>query len=66
MSLSLGTSARLQFRRVGAESTAAAFEQGLEARSLFVLAGEARSAWQHRILPVKETRYSVTLRAEAR
>jgi len=31
-------------------------------RSLYIISGEARSEWQHSIAPVKETRYSVTLR----
>ncbi|HVG12128.1 MAG TPA: alpha-ketoglutarate-dependent dioxygenase AlkB [Flavisolibacter sp.] len=31
-------------------------------RSLYVMAGEARSEWQHSIAPVKGLRYSVTLR----
>jgi alkylated DNA repair dioxygenase AlkB len=33
-----------------------------ERRSLYVMAGAARSAWQHSIPPVKTLRYSVTLR----
>jgi alkylated DNA repair dioxygenase AlkB len=31
-------------------------------RSLYVMHGEAREAWQHSILPVESTRYSITLR----
>lgn len=31
-------------------------------RSLYVIDGPARTAWQHSIAPVKETRYSITLR----
>jgi alkylated DNA repair dioxygenase AlkB len=31
-------------------------------RSLYVLQGEARSEWEHSITPVKEKRYSITLR----
>ena len=31
-------------------------------RSLYVMRGEARMHWQHSISPVKETRYSITLR----
>jgi len=31
-------------------------------RSLYVIRDEARTAWEHSISPVKETRYSVTLR----
>jgi len=42
------------------------FEQVLAPRSLFVLAGEARSSWQHRICPVRAGRYSLTLRSLAR
>ena len=31
-------------------------------RSLYVISGEARTDWQHSISPVKEVRYSITLR----
>lgn len=31
-------------------------------RSLYVIEGPARSEWQHSIAPVKNTRYSITLR----
>lgn len=31
-------------------------------RSLYILSGPARSEWQHSISPVKEVRYSITLR----
>ena len=31
-------------------------------RSLYVIQGPARTDWQHSIAPVKETRYSITLR----
>jgi alkylated DNA repair dioxygenase AlkB len=31
-------------------------------RSLYVMKGEARTEWQHSILPVKHVRYSITLR----
>jgi alkylated DNA repair dioxygenase AlkB len=34
----------------------------VQRRSLYVLKGEAREAWQHSIAPVKNTRYSITLR----
>jgi alkylated DNA repair dioxygenase AlkB len=65
MSLSLGAASRLQLRRVDADTSATMFEQVLAPRSLFVLAGDARTMWQHRILPVREERYSITLRARA-
>ncbi|MFN2456963.1 MAG: alpha-ketoglutarate-dependent dioxygenase AlkB [Chitinophagaceae bacterium] len=31
-------------------------------RSLYIMQGEARNEWQHSTSPVKETRYSITLR----
>jgi alkylated DNA repair dioxygenase AlkB len=34
----------------------------LEPRSMYTLAGAARSQWQHTISPVKELRYSITFR----
>lgn len=34
----------------------------VERRSLYVIAGSARTQWQHSITPVKQTRYSITLR----
>ena len=38
------------------------YELELAPRSAYVLAGAARSAWQHSIPPVKELRYSITFR----
>ncbi|HET9744206.1 MAG TPA: alpha-ketoglutarate-dependent dioxygenase AlkB [Chitinophagaceae bacterium] len=34
----------------------------VQRRSLYVIKGEARSDWQHSISPVKQVRYSITLR----
>jgi alkylated DNA repair dioxygenase AlkB len=34
----------------------------VEPRSLYMMSGESRSRWQHSVWPVKETRYSITLR----
>jgi alkylated DNA repair dioxygenase AlkB len=34
----------------------------VERRSLYIMQGAARSEWEHSINPVKEKRYSVTLR----
>ncbi|HET6146105.1 MAG TPA: alpha-ketoglutarate-dependent dioxygenase AlkB [Polyangia bacterium] len=61
LALSLGTAARLQLRR-GGDDAGAPFDLALEPRSLFVLAGEARAAWKHRLCPVQQERYSVTVR----
>jgi alkylated DNA repair protein (DNA oxidative demethylase) len=65
--LSLGGTARLQLRVTtdGAAGPAPPVERELAPGSLFVLAGEARSSWQHRICPVRAERYSLTLRAPA-
>jgi len=62
LSLSLGGPARLQLRRA---DSAAYVEHELARRSLFVLGGEARAIWQHRIPPVRAQRYSFTVRAAA-
>jgi alkylated DNA repair dioxygenase AlkB len=59
--ISLGSPARMRFRRdVGGERRA--FELELEPRSGYVLAGEARTAWQHHVPPTKALRYSITFR----
>jgi alkylated DNA repair dioxygenase AlkB len=34
----------------------------VQRRSLYVIAGPSRTDWQHSIAPVKQTRYSITLR----
>jgi alkylated DNA repair protein (DNA oxidative demethylase) len=63
MSLSLGAEARLELRPTRPSDIPARFDVTLAPRSLFVLGGEVRSDWQHRILPVREERYSFTVRA---
>ena len=59
--ISLGSPARMRFRREqgGVRQT---FELELEPRSGYVLAGEARTAWQHHVPPAKALRYSITFR----
>jgi alkylated DNA repair dioxygenase AlkB len=59
--LSLGGFSRLRFQR-GKGGAREVAEIGLEPRSGYVLAGEARSDWQHSIPPTKELRYSITFR----
>lgn len=56
----LGT-ARLRFRR-GAVRDWETWSTEAVPRSAYVLAGEARTGWQHSIPPAKEPRYSVTFR----
>jgi alkylated DNA repair protein (DNA oxidative demethylase) len=59
--VSLGGSARLRFQR-GKDGQRRVWELQLEPRSAYVLAGAARSSWQHSIPPTKELRYSITFR----
>jgi alkylated DNA repair dioxygenase AlkB len=40
-------------------------EHELARRSVFVLAGEARALWHHRVCPVRAERYSLTVRSPA-
>jgi alkylated DNA repair dioxygenase AlkB len=67
LSLSLATPARLQLQRAGHREIAAddVIEHELAPRSLFVLSGESRTLWQHRVCPVREERYSLTVRSAA-
>ena len=59
--ISLLSASRMRFRRdVGGEQQT--FEIGLAARSGYVLAGEARTKWQHHVPPAKSLRYSITFR----
>ena len=59
--VSLGTPCLLRFQR-GSGAQRRIFEQRVEPRSAYVLAGEARTSWQHSIPPVPAERYSVTFR----
>jgi alkylated DNA repair dioxygenase AlkB len=36
--------------------------QELPSRSIYLLTGEARNLWQHRIASIGELRYSITMR----
>jgi alkylated DNA repair dioxygenase AlkB len=59
--ISLGGFSRLRFQR-GKRERRRVWEVGLEPRSGYVLAGEARRSWEHSIPPTKELRYSITFR----
>jgi DNA oxidative demethylase len=59
--VSLAGSARLRFQR-GKGDARRVWEVLVEPRSGYVLAGEARTSWQHSIPPTKELRYSITFR----
>ena len=59
--ISLGGASRLRFQR-GTGAARRVWEVLLEPRSGYVLAGKARTSWQHSIPPTKELRYSITFR----
>jgi alkylated DNA repair protein (DNA oxidative demethylase) len=59
--ISLRGASRLRFQR-GKGEQRLVWEVVLEPRSGYVLAGAARTAWQHSIPPTKELRYSITFR----
>ena len=64
--ISLGAACTMKFRPWPAKRDrrrgARPLLQPLAPRSIYVLAGEVRSRWQHHIPPAKELRYSVTFR----
>jgi alkylated DNA repair dioxygenase AlkB len=51
----------MRFQR-GTGTARRVYEQPLAPRSAYVLAGSARSAWQHSIPAVPDLRYSITFR----
>lgn len=59
--ISLAADCTMRFRKgdAGKRETSAI---ELPRRSLYVLAGDARSEWQHSISPIAELRYSITFR----
>lgn len=59
--VSLLAGCRLRFQR-GTGSARRVWEVPLSRRSGYVLAGSARTTWQHSIPPVAELRYSITFR----
>jgi alkylated DNA repair dioxygenase AlkB len=59
--ISLEGAARLRFQR-GKGADRRVWEVLLEPRSGYVLAGSARTSWQHSIPPTKEPRFSITFR----
>jgi alkylated DNA repair protein (DNA oxidative demethylase) len=59
--VSLAAPCRMRFQRK-LQGTRYVHDLTLEPRSAYVLAGTARSAWEHSIPPAKELRYSITFR----
>ena len=59
--VSLLSASRMRFRR-GPAGERETFELELAPRSGYVLAGQARTKWQHHVPPTKALRYSITFR----
>lgn len=53
---------RLRPQEKGKQNRASVISFPIKRRSLYVMQGAARSEWQHSISPVKQLRYSITLR----
>ena len=60
--VSLAADAVMRFQRRAAGGERRVFEQPLARRSAYVLAGAARSTWQHSVPAVTALRYSITYR----
>jgi alkylated DNA repair dioxygenase AlkB len=58
---SLGGAARLQFRR--SRTSVVVFEARVNSGSLWVMSGEARWNFEHRVIPVRQERLSLTFRS---
>jgi alkylated DNA repair dioxygenase AlkB len=63
--VSLLAPATMRFRRAKGTRWIRA-SQRLEPRSIYILEGEARSAWEHSVPPVDALRYSLTFRTVAK
>ena len=59
--VSLGTATTLRFRRRAGDGFRR-FNLPVEPRSAYLLSGEARYDWEHRIVPGGELRFSITFR----
>lgn len=60
--ISLGAAATMEFRKATADGCQHAAVE-LRPRSIYLLSGEARHAYQHSLLPVDGTRWSITFRS---
>ena len=65
LGVSLRSPCRMRFRR-STDGGWETWDQALEPRSVYLLAGAARSVWQHGIPPTPDLRYSVTYRTVRR
>lgn len=63
--LSLGSAVPFRFRKIESGKEKRKWERitlTAEPRSLYVMASDSRSRWQHSIPPVEKLRYSITMR----
>jgi alkylated DNA repair dioxygenase AlkB len=60
--ISFASACTMRFRPLATRSTRDAVAIDLQPRSVYLMRGEIRNAWQHSIMPTKALRYSVTLR----
>ena len=63
LGISLGSPARMRFKRTKGEADVERAQIVLEPRSSYAPKGEARSQWQHSIPAVESLRYSITFRS---
>ena len=59
--ISLGATCTMRFQEGSGEQRRTSAQE-LPSRSIYLLTGEARNLWQHRITPIDELRYSITMR----
>jgi alkylated DNA repair dioxygenase AlkB len=59
--ISLGAACTMRFQEGSGEQRRTSVLE-LPARSIYLLTGESRNLWQHRIAPIRELRYSITFR----
>jgi DNA oxidative demethylase len=59
--ISLGATCTMRFQHGSGEERRTAVQE-LPSRSIYLLTGDARNLWQHRIAPINELRYSITMR----
>ena len=64
LGLSLGSSCKFRFRRRHGD-TWQRYTLDAQPRSLYLMTGEARHAWEHSIPGVERPRYSITFRTMA-
>jgi alkylated DNA repair dioxygenase AlkB len=59
--ISLGAACTMRFQHGSGEDRRTSTLE-LPSRSIYLLTGDSRNLWQHRIAPIRELRYSITMR----